>query len=284
MLTTELLVEPLWSRLRSEATASRSRLFAVAYVTDHHALHMARGDTLVVDASDEAIASGKTSAVAIEALFGQGIIVFSLPHLHAKVYVFDSCAIVGSPNLSKNSQKTLHEAAIFSSDPSLVSQAAAQVSKFASRGLPVDATFVDRIKGIEVIQSMPADFPEPQTLTNIPEETVVTLYRLAKPPKGGALLRAYFVALIQLQLGHLRAEIPFRLWDGNFKTHLDNQKLLKRGSSFVLSHAGVTFFTTGKGAAKANLLNCFLSALRTGRESDLPDGLKTKTLVQISHL
>lgn len=282
MPTTELLVEPLWNRLRSEAAASRSRRFAVAYVTDHQALHMTRGDTLVVDASDEAIASGKTSAISIEALFEQGITLFSLANLHAKVYVFDSCAVVGSPNLSKNSQAKLHEAAVLSSDQALVSQAAAQVSIFASCGEAVDTDFVERIKGIEVAQSISPGFPKSQASPTLPAETVVNLYRLAKPPKGGALLRAYFVALIQLQLGNFRADTPFRLWDGNFKTHLDNQRLRRDGNNFALSPTGVAYFTTGSNAAKPELLNCFLRALRTGRESDLPDGLETTTLITIN--
>jgi len=243
---------------------------------------MTRGDTLVVDASDEAIASGKTGAFAIEALFEQGITLFSLANLHAKIYVFDSCAIVGSPNLSRNSQGKLHEAAVLSSDRALVSQAGEQVSMFASRAVAVDSGFVERIKGIDVTQCIPAGLPNSQALPKAPADTVVKLYRLAKPPKGGALLRAYFVALIQLQLGHLRADTRFRLWDGNFKTHLDSHRLQQLDNDFVLSPSGVDYFTTGSNAAKPDLLNCFLHALRTGRESDLPDGLETTTLIPTS--
>ncbi|CAN7564079.1 phospholipase D family protein [Variovorax sp. LjRoot178] len=261
----KFLSEELWSHLRSTAAASEVRHFAVAYVTDEAALPMSAGDTLVVDASDAAIVTGKTRAAAVQDLFNKGVKIFSLQHLHAKVYVCGSFAIVGSANLSTNSQERLHEAAILSSDRTLVRQAASRVAEFALQGKRVDPAFLDRIKDIKVAQS---------------NDPGVGLYRLAETP-GGRLLRAYFVALIQLQLENIRPNVPFRLWpDGNFGTHLRDGRLQKSGKEFIFpSQQKIEYFTTGKGAPDPAYLHCFLRALRTGEKSHLPEELEAKKLI-----
>lgn len=107
------------------------------------------------------------------------------------------------------------------------------------------------------------------------------IWRLAVPP-GGHLLRAYFVALMRLQMGDIRTGIPFRLWRGNFATHLESGRLVRDhgNGTYFLSTGGVAYFTTGSSAPKPAMLAGFLHALVSGRESDLPDGLASTELVR----
>lgn len=289
MSTIELITDNLWTRLQYEADKAHSRNFAVAYVTDALALNMKRGDTLVVDASDEAITSGSTTATAIEELFDKGVTIYSLPRLHAKIYVFDSCVIVGSANLSKSSQTRLHEAAILSSDRSLVRQAAADVSKFASQGEKIDPDFVQKIKLIDVPQRTRSPLTDPHTSPEQPNNETV-LYCLKITPKKNELRRAYFIAFIMLQIGSLTPDKPFHLWKkkdgskGNFDTHLKEKRLEEKEGVYFLTKTGVNYFTSQNQAAQPEFLECFLKALRTGREEDLPAGLTNKELKQTSWL
>lgn len=280
MRETEFLADELWVRLRAEAAASPSRHCAVAYVTEPASLQMAAGDTLVVDASDAAIACGKTSASALSAIAEASAEIFSLENLHAKIYVFESCVVVGSANLSRNSQTTLEEAAIVSYDEATVQRAREYVSMLAAAGTRIDEAFLQRIRSIPVSQQTSTSVTPPRT-PNDTRPSGDRLWRLAEPPAGGALLRAYFVALIQVQLGNVRPDEPFQLWNGHFRTHLESGRLRQEGRNFLLSSTGVAYFTTGKTAPRPNLLSAFLCALRTGRETDLPDGLRTTTLIPI---
>lgn len=278
MPETEFLTDQLWVRMRAEAAASRSRHCAVAYVTDPASLQLVAGDTLVVDASDVAIACGKTSASALSAIAEASVEIFSLANLHAKIYVFESCVVVGSANLSRNSQVTLEEAAIVSYDKTTVHRARQHVSILAAAGTRVDEGFLERVRRIPISQQNSTS-PTSLSTSVDTQPSGDRLWRLAEPPAGGALLRAYFVALIQAQLGNVRPDEPFQLWNGNFRTHLESRRLRQEGRSFLLSSTGVAYFTTGKTAPRPDLLTGFLRALRTGHETDLPDGLNTTTLV-----
>lgn len=52
----------LWASIEHLAINARRKIAAVAYVSDDSLIRFRRGDTLIVDAYDEQIASGATSA------------------------------------------------------------------------------------------------------------------------------------------------------------------------------------------------------------------------------
>jgi hypothetical protein len=67
---------------------------------------------LVVDAGDGAIRSGQTCPADLESFRQRGIRIYSFLNLHAKVYVFDRVAFIGSANMSHQSDTRLMEAVI----------------------------------------------------------------------------------------------------------------------------------------------------------------------------
>ena len=97
-----------------------------AYVHDTSHLLLGRGDVLVCDASQAAIAGGQTSAAALKLLAKKKVLLYSLPGLHAKVVVADDIAFVGSGNASRNSIGAyLIEAGLRSSSPTTLAGALA---------------------------------------------------------------------------------------------------------------------------------------------------------------
>lgn len=126
------------------------RKCAVAYWTDG-SLFFAEGDTLVVDASDAAIASGQTKASALRAAVEAGAYVFSWPGLHAKVYVLGAVAFIGSANASLAS-RSLMEGALRTADPQTVGEAMRFVSSVAAGGDAVNDAFLRRIEAIPAEQ------------------------------------------------------------------------------------------------------------------------------------
>ena len=123
MAQTEFLSDSLWACISVDADASVVRTAAVAYVTSASQVPFREGDTLVVDASDQAVTTGKTCAELLQHLFSRGVHLYSLGALHAKVYVFDRVVVVGSCNLSESSRTRLREAAIRTDDQYTVSAA-----------------------------------------------------------------------------------------------------------------------------------------------------------------
>jgi hypothetical protein len=107
-------------------------------------------DTLVVDASDHAIASGQTSAKVLSAAYKRGAKLFSMEGLHAKTLVCGRVAVVGSANLSASSADNLIEAAAIMDDATIVAQAAAFIDQLTGLAVPVDYQFLRRILAIKV--------------------------------------------------------------------------------------------------------------------------------------
>jgi hypothetical protein len=140
----ELLVTGLWRRLRQLATSAKKKHAAIAYVTDDTKIAFGEGDVLIADASDEAIQSGQTSAVVLKAAWKRGARIFSIRRLHAKVYVFDKYAVIGSANLSKESEKRT-EAALLTDQPTVVSAARLLIDRLRQTGDVVDKEFIERI-------------------------------------------------------------------------------------------------------------------------------------------
>jgi hypothetical protein len=75
-------------------------------------LPLSKGSRLVVDASERAVASGQTCPADMLKLQKGGVAVYSVPNLHAKVFVLGRAAYIGSTNVSSRSAGQLVEAVI----------------------------------------------------------------------------------------------------------------------------------------------------------------------------
>ncbi|HEY3321209.1 MAG TPA: phospholipase D family protein [Planctomycetota bacterium] len=98
---------------------------AVAYsgANARRLLPMPKGSCLVVDSSERAVASGQTCPKDLLALMKRGVAIYSVPNLHAKVFVIGRTAYIGSTNVSVRSASQLIEAAVRTTEPKVVSAA-----------------------------------------------------------------------------------------------------------------------------------------------------------------
>lgn len=111
----DLLTPRVWGDIQKAASNSKHPShIAVAYFGERgdRLLPLHDGSSLVVDASIATVASGSTSPAALERMRKKGARIFTVEHLHAKVYAFRDVAFVGSANTSQRSERTLLEAVL----------------------------------------------------------------------------------------------------------------------------------------------------------------------------
>jgi hypothetical protein len=147
----KLLSGDLWTEIAKLAKKKPVKA-AIAYVTTSAPLNLGKGDLLIVNASDAAIAAGETSAKVLRQAAKRGATLRSRPDLHAKVLLCGDTAVVGSGNLSESSKTALTEAAVISNRPDIVSPVTAFLHQLSQAGgsEPIDGAFLDRISLIEV--------------------------------------------------------------------------------------------------------------------------------------
>jgi hypothetical protein len=129
-MTNQFVTRNIWKSLTASARAARRPAFvAVAYLGQGASklLPLPAGSRLVVDASEGAVKSGQTHPADLRRLQKRGVVIYSYPTLHAKVYAFDGFAFIGSTNASSRSAGTLTEAAVKTSDQAVVRSAKAFV-------------------------------------------------------------------------------------------------------------------------------------------------------------
>jgi len=181
-LTTELIDEHVWTRLRDAARkCRRSGDVAVAYFGKGASklLPLRAGSRLVVDASEAAVRSGQTCPDDLLRLLDRGVNVFSYKDLHAKVYVFGNRAFVGSANASHNSSERLIEVLLATTERSAVAAA----RKFV-HGLCKQRLTPTVIKRLNKIYRPPNNFGQARGKKKQPSETRRTI-----PPVKLALLK-----------------------------------------------------------------------------------------------
>lgn len=125
-MSTVFISRDIWPQLTKAVRGSRQRCsVAVAYFGKGASslLPLPKGSRLVVDASERAIASGQTCPADLSKLVKRGVAVFSVPNLHAKVFVLGRAAYVGSANVSKNSAAQLIETVVRTTEPKAVADA-----------------------------------------------------------------------------------------------------------------------------------------------------------------
>jgi hypothetical protein len=155
-LSTRFLHGGIWSRL-TRLAKRKPAFVAVAYCAEKASqlLPLSKGSVLVVDMSERAVRSGQTDPREIKKFLKRGVEVHSVENLHAKVFVLDDCAVVGSTNISRRSANHLQEAAIESTSPSVV----AACRKFVEslRGEPVDREYADEMAKLYLPPKIPGD-------------------------------------------------------------------------------------------------------------------------------
>lgn len=139
---TNLLLE-----IASLTRKSSPRFMAVAYASKDasHLFPFKKGDVLIVDMSEEAVRSGNTDPREIEVLYRKGVRLYTRQFLHAKIFVFDHGAIVGSANLSKNSLGN-EEAAVWISDPVVYEAIKRTIREWAKE--PITPEYIKHCKRI----------------------------------------------------------------------------------------------------------------------------------------
>jgi len=146
----KLVSSGLWAEVSKWAKLSRRRSAAVAYATNENGIRFGKGDLLIVNASDQSIATGQTSVKLLQTAFHHGADVFSCPNLHAKVLLLDEIAVVGSANLSASSRDTLIEAGLVTDHPRTVGMVAAFLKQLQQISDRVDGRFLKRVSQIKV--------------------------------------------------------------------------------------------------------------------------------------
>ena len=120
-MSTEFITKDIWPQLTKAVRGSgQTCAVAVAYFGKGASklLPLAKGSRLVVDASERSVASGQTCPADLRKLVKRGVRVYSVPNLHAKVFVLGRAAYIGSANVSNRSASQLVEAIIRTSDAS----------------------------------------------------------------------------------------------------------------------------------------------------------------------
>jgi hypothetical protein len=115
--------EKLWSTLKDlSAKCKPPRMIAVPYLGKDmvQSLSLGKDDVLICALTAGNAKGGSVSPDEIEKLQARGVRVFIQADLHAKIYLFDSTAVVCSANLSQSSENRLDEAGLLTRDPKVI--------------------------------------------------------------------------------------------------------------------------------------------------------------------
>jgi hypothetical protein len=147
-MASSLLTDGTWQMITRLARKAISVRVAVAYFGQgaSRLLPLKTGSVLVVDLSKAAVRSGQTCPQEIIKLLRRGVEVHSCSNLHAKVFVFGRRALVGSANVSRNSEQGLVEAVVETTDPKVVRSCRAFVDSL--RGEHIDLDYARRLSRI----------------------------------------------------------------------------------------------------------------------------------------
>jgi PLD-like domain len=121
----KFLAEDIWTSIKQLSKKSKLTKVAVAYFGTNGAkqLNLKKSDTLIVAMSINNVKMGQVNPFEIEKLYKKGVNIFTVQNLHSKIYLFDNEVIIGSANVSTNSENTLLEAGILTNDPTTISNA-----------------------------------------------------------------------------------------------------------------------------------------------------------------
>jgi hypothetical protein len=165
--SSELLSDQLWPRVREIDRGDQPVTAAFAYFSHDH-LNLRIGDVLIVDASDGNVRSRSIDAGLLNSLHKQGVLIYNMPGLHAKVIRIGAYAVVGSANSSNNSEKRLTEAAVVSSDPLFKTQVTLFLEQLQAAAQQLMLEDIRRLMRIKLDPKKPTAPTSPMKLTNNP--------------------------------------------------------------------------------------------------------------------
>ena len=140
----------LWDEIEAIAEQSKTKLAAIAYVTDDSKVQFGEGDTLIVDASDAAIQTAQTSVRVLKDALKRGAELYSCTNLHAKLMVLERTVVIGSANMSQRSKNNLVEAALITDHPGTLATARSFITQLAEESVAIDEIFIRRIAKLPV--------------------------------------------------------------------------------------------------------------------------------------
>jgi phosphatidylserine/phosphatidylglycerophosphate/cardiolipin synthase-like enzyme len=152
-MTSQFVSKGAWKLLTAGAKSSRKpTLCAVAYNGKGASklLPLPSGSRLVVNASEHAVKKGQTHPRDLKNLQSRGVVIFSNPSLHAKVFIFENVAFIGSTNVSNRSAEILTEAVVKTSDRAVIRSAKAFI-----KGLCLDEMGSDRLDKLQKLYLPP---------------------------------------------------------------------------------------------------------------------------------
>lgn len=151
----------VWPQLLEDWEHS-PRAIAVAYYSNDDGMSFCEGDILVVDASEKAVSCGQTNPTALLRALEAGAKVYSVPSLHAKVYVLGNRMYIGSANASTSSRENLVECMVFSDEPHLVGDAISFIEGLSSSENLMDKARLKALEDLYVPPQIPKGRrPEP---------------------------------------------------------------------------------------------------------------------------
>jgi PLD-like domain len=189
-MKTDFVSEGVWKTITSAARRSRKpALVAVAYFAQGASklLPLPPNSRLVVDASEGAVKSGQTCPADLKRLQKRGVVIYSYPDLHAKVYAFDGFAFVGSANVSNSSSSRLTEAVIRTTERQVVRSAKEFVQSLCLDEL--SPSRLDKLAGIYRPPRVPGGGKRPakalkrKSRSDLPRLFLAQL-ELIDPPEG----------------------------------------------------------------------------------------------------
>ena len=162
----------VWDEITGLLAGARRVTAAVAYVGEDAAelLPLRSGSSIIVDASEKAVAQGSTAPIALLAWKDAGAVIYSLPGLHAKTIVCerkpthgnpdpDPFLIVGSANVSADSARRLDECALLTDDLTTLREAFEALTAWKLRaGDPLSRE--DLVALAELYRTEAADHPD----------------------------------------------------------------------------------------------------------------------------
>jgi len=140
----------LWSQV-TKVRGNKPIIAVIAYANKDH-LELRAKDTLICDASELRISAGATTYALLKSLAKRKVDLWHLDKLHAKVVRLSEHVVVGSANMTLNSE-SLVEAAVLTDQVDAINQVDAMLADLRNSGKlkQIDSVFLDRIKKIPVI-------------------------------------------------------------------------------------------------------------------------------------
>lgn len=117
----KLISNDLWDVIKNYSRKTQKSKVASAYLTSNafEKVPLKKGDILLVAMCKRNLECGSVDPYEVEKYYNKGVKIYNLNNLHAKIYLLGNNVIIGSANLTSNSEK-LVEAGIITDNPKAI--------------------------------------------------------------------------------------------------------------------------------------------------------------------